>query len=102
MKTVLLFFLLSTLVATCLGAVYTQGHNGRPACLTDVELSRPWKNNFDPTRYFVCVAKGIPGIELQCPSSYGFMDSPPVFGCVTFDNFQPLEPRDPPSLAAMN
>ena len=92
--------MLAVIVAVqCQDRPYTDGHNGRPNCETDYEQSRPWRNNFDPTRFWVCDQKNSPAIEAPCRSTFMFLDTVEFLGCVENAKWHWVAPYDPPSLS---
>lgn len=76
---------------------YTHDHNGRPGCKSEHELKRPWRNNFDPTRYWVCEEFNEPAVEVLCPDGQAYFD--PELQCVNWEDWLWTEPYDPPTLA---
>lgn len=77
--------------------VYTHGHNGRPGCQTIEEINRPWRNNFDPTRFWFCIEIGANAIEISCPTGSGFISENLM--CVPWSTWTWLTPYDPLTMA---
>lgn len=70
----------------------------------DSEFEKPWRNNCEPTKYWVCL-RGPGGYNsaasVTCPLGSGFMDSKEfgLFGCVPWDQYVWTEPFNPPTSA---
>ncbi|GAB0099608.1 Chitin binding domain [Sergentomyia squamirostris] len=70
--------------------------NGQPGCKTPEEVeTRVWRNNWDPTRYWVCEVQGQAAAEALCPPEQGFLTE--VRGCVPWADWEWVQPVAPPS-----
>lgn len=90
----IVFLALFALVA----AQYDHG-DGRPGCRTQGELNtREWRNNFDPTAFWICETLNVAARHERCESVHGrpmgFMTGA---GCVEWENWVWVEPVNPPS-----
>jgi hypothetical protein len=75
------------------GCDYNHG-NGRPACTAE-EMGRNWRNNWDPTRYWVCESLNAPATEVVCDTALGFSDAAQT--CVEWTEWKWTFPCNPPS-----
>jgi hypothetical protein len=88
------------LIAICIGSIaaqeceYNHG-NGRPACVA-ADMGRLWRNNWDPTRYWVCSTENTPAESVSCETGTGFYE--PSQGCIDWNVWQWTFPCDPPSV----
>jgi hypothetical protein len=70
--------------------------NGRPACISE-ETDRLWRNNWDPTRFWVCLSEGAAAEEMICETGTGFLDAAQT--CVDWSEWKFTLPCNPPSAA---
>ncbi|XP_055376308.1 uncharacterized protein LOC129608672 [Condylostylus longicornis] len=97
MKLSIYLIVLAVIINTAY-SLYTHGHNGRPNCITRIELEqRNWRNNFDPTRYWICSKERVPATEAKCPDQQFFIGTKNK--CVPISEWVWTPPVDPPSLA---
>lgn len=54
-----------------------------------------YRNNWDPTAYWVCTVQNQPAAAFRCPTSFGFLESAGT--CVPFDTWEWTPPCVPPS-----
>lgn len=84
------------MIAVASAACVHSHDDGRPGCLTIEEVdTRNYRNNWDPTRYFVCDDLGVTARVEKCPNSYGFQTS--ANKCVSFEDWVYETPCIPPS-----
>lgn len=60
--------------------------DGEPPCDTEQQVSTTFfRNYFDPTAYWVCVALNVEAIPQRCPDGSAFLDS--LKSCVQWDDW---------------
>jgi hypothetical protein len=90
---------LAVLLTICFGVAVAQvceyDHgDGRPACIQE-EMNRPWRNNWDPVHYWVCINENSPAVSMSCPTDHGFLES--ALECVPWSQWYWTQPCNPPS-----
>jgi hypothetical protein len=90
------------LLSCCLGlaiaqdCAYNHG-NGQPAC-NAAEMNQAWRNNWDPSRYWLCEAENVAATSVSCPIDSGFLQS--AGDCVAWSQWEWTFPCDPPSVVS--
>ncbi|XP_018785622.1 PREDICTED: uncharacterized protein LOC108966924 [Bactrocera latifrons] len=75
-------------------AAFAMLGNGQPNCTTQEEIDiRIFRNNWDPTSYWICEELNEPAILGRCPEQMAYLDS--VKDCVSWDDWQWEQPADP-------
>lgn len=69
------------------------GGDGRPGCQNEFEYQRLWRNNWDPTRYWMC--ENGEAIPYGCAMDHFFYESRQ--DCVPRSEWRWTEPYDPPT-----
>ncbi|XP_055851951.1 uncharacterized protein LOC129916166 [Episyrphus balteatus] len=93
MKTAFALVLIVAFVASAF-AVYSHT-DGKPDCTAKNVATGSFRNNYDPTRYWVCEKVGESPTSVPCPQETGFLDSKK--SCVGWDQWVWEEPYDPPT-----
>uniref|UniRef100_A0A7G3AGB6 Putative conserved secreted protein n=1 Tax=Lutzomyia longipalpis TaxID=7200 RepID=A0A7G3AGB6_LUTLO len=94
-------FLLCALVAFAVAQDENDHTNGQPGCQTQEEVTRRyWRNNWDPTRFWVCDTLNQPAHAVTCEEHTGevslaWLDS--AQACVSWSQWEWTPPRAPPS-----
>lgn len=93
--------ILLSLFASLGAIVAAQNHNthhagythsdGRPACVSEREMNRKWRNNWDPLRYWEC--DGYRAVSYVCPLEYMYFDDLQI--CVHWTHWHYTRPYDP-------
>ncbi|XP_055612090.1 uncharacterized protein LOC129758581 [Uranotaenia lowii] len=96
-----LFLLFAVLIAA-LASIDAQGcvrddSDGRPAC-NAAEANQAWRNNWDPTAYWVCGASGTAATAARCPTE-GMFD-PTTRTCINWADWVWQPTCKPPSALA--
>ncbi|XP_055923663.1 uncharacterized protein LOC129954048 isoform X1 [Eupeodes corollae] len=96
MKTAFALVLVVAFVALFSSAAAVYSHtDGKPECTATNVKTGSFRNNFDPTRYWVCEKVGESAVTVVCPQETGFLDSKKA--CVGWDQWVWEEPYDPPT-----
>ncbi|XP_055923665.1 uncharacterized protein LOC129954048 isoform X3 [Eupeodes corollae] len=96
MKTAFALVLVAAFVAlfSSAAALYSNT-NGEPKCTASNVQIGIFRNNFDPTRYWLCDSVGAAAKEVGCPNESGFLDSQKK--CVSWTDWVWEQPNDPPT-----
>ncbi|KAL5290078.1 hypothetical protein ACFFRR_009828 [Megaselia abdita] len=78
-------------------------YDGEPGCNSEIEMTRPWRNFCEPTKYWTCLCTSSNSCTAEivsCSPGKGFMDSDKfgLFGCVPWDIYVWTTPKNPPTL----